>query len=55
MAGVGTGTITGVSRYIKQQCNKPILSVAVEPVTSPVISQTLAGEESSPARTRSRA
>ncbi|MBB4819164.1 cysteine synthase A [Pseudomonas alcaligenes] len=49
VAGVGTGgTITGVSRYIKQQCNKPILSVAVEPVTSPVISQTLAGEEVKP-------
>ncbi|BCD87688.1 cysteine synthase [Pseudomonas solani] len=49
VAGVGTGgTITGVSRYIKQQCNKPILSVAVEPATSPVISQTLAGEEVKP-------
>lgn len=49
VAGVGTGgTITGVSRYIKQQCNKPILSVAVEPVISPVISQTLAGEEVKP-------
>ena len=50
VAGVGTGgTITGVSRYIKQQKHKPILSVAVEPVTSPVISQTLAGEELKPA------
>ena len=50
VAGVGTGgTITGVSRYIKQTCNKPILSVAVEPVDSPVISQTLAGEELKPA------
>ncbi|MCU9948812.1 cysteine synthase A [Pseudomonas sp. PDM13] len=49
VAGVGTGgTITGVSRYIKQQCNKPILSVAVEPITSPVITQTLAGEEVKP-------
>ncbi|CAN7381289.1 cysteine synthase A [Aquipseudomonas alcaligenes] len=49
VAGVGTGgTITGISRYIKQQCNKPILSVAVEPATSPVISQTLAGEEVKP-------
>ncbi len=50
VAGVGTGgTITGVSRYIKQTRNKPILSVAVEPVDSPVISQTLANEELTPA------
>ena len=49
VAGVGTGgTITGVSRYIKQTCGKPILSVAVEPVGSPVISQTLAGDEVKP-------
>jgi len=44
VAGVGTGgTITGVSRYIKQAKRKPIISVAVEPAESPVISQTLAG------------
>jgi cysteine synthase A len=44
VAGVGTGgTITGVSRYIKQTLGKPLISVAVEPATSPVISQTLAG------------
>lgn len=50
VAGVGTGgTITGVSRYIKQTQGKPILSVAVEPVSSPVISQTLAGDEVKPA------
>ncbi len=50
VAGVGTGgTITGVSRYIKKTQGKPILSVAVEPVGSPVISQTLAGEEVKPA------
>ncbi len=49
VAGVGTGgTITGVSRYIKQTCGKPILSVAVEPLGSPVISQTLAGDEVKP-------
>jgi cysteine synthase len=35
------GTITGVSRYIKQVKSKPILSVAVEPNASPVISQTI--------------
>ena len=50
VAGVGTGgTITGVSRYIKQTQNKQIISVAVEPEASPVISQTLAGEELKPA------
>lgn len=49
VAGVGTGgTITGVSRYIKHKRHKPILSVAVEPISSPVISQTIAGEEVKP-------
>jgi cysteine synthase A len=44
VAGVGTGgTITGVSRYIKQTMRKKILSVAVEPSNSPVIMQTLDG------------
>lgn len=44
VAGVGTGgTITGVSRYLKKVASKTITSVAVEPVDSPVISQTLAG------------
>jgi cysteine synthase A len=47
VSGVGTGgTITGVSRYIKPR--KPILSVAVEPVKSPVITQTRAGERPTP-------
>ncbi len=42
VAGVGTGgTITGVSRYIKNEKKKPILSVAVEPTASPVIAQAL--------------
>jgi len=42
VSGIGTGgTITGVSRYIKQQMGKKILSVGVEPNTSPVITQTL--------------
>ncbi len=42
VSGVGTGgTITGVSRYIKSVQKKKILSVAVEPVGSPVITQTL--------------
>ena len=40
VSGVGTGgTITGVSRYIKQVKGKPIVSVAVEPTASPVITQ----------------
>jgi cysteine synthase len=50
ISGVGTGgTISGISRFIKHQKGKQILSVAVEPEESPVISQTLAGEELKPA------
>lgn len=50
VSGVGTGgTLTGISRYIKQQCGKDILSVAVEPSGSPVISQAKAGQELTPA------
>jgi cysteine synthase A len=49
VAGVGTGgTITGVSRYIKKTKGKKILSIAVEPTASPVISQQLAGQELKP-------
>jgi len=49
VAGVGTGgTITGTSRYLKKVADKEILSVAVEPTDSPVISQKLAGEELKP-------
>ncbi len=49
VSGVGTGgTITGVSRYIKGAKRKAILSVAVEPEKSPVISQTLAGQKPAP-------
>lgn len=49
VSGVGTGgTITGISRYIKQTQGKPILSVAVEPISSPVITQTIAGDEVKP-------
>jgi len=41
VSGVGTGgTISGVSRYLKEAKGKPILSVAVEPAASPVITQT---------------
>lgn len=50
VAGVGTGgTLTGVSRYIKQTQGKAIQTVAVEPVDSPIITQTLEGTELKPA------
>ena len=49
VAGVGTGgTITGVSRFIKNTKGKKIISVAVEPSESPVISQKLAGQPLKP-------
>lgn len=49
VAGVGTGgTITGVSRFIKKTQGKPIVSVAVEPRESAVISQRLAGQPLTP-------
>jgi cysteine synthase len=45
VSGVGTGgTITGVSRYIKHTRGKPIVSVAVEPAASPVLTQKRAGQ-----------
>jgi len=47
VSGVGTGgTITGVSRFIKKK--KSIISVAVEPRESPIITQKLAGQELKP-------
>lgn len=49
IAGVGTGgTITGVSRYLKQEKGLNVQSIAVEPTDSPVISQTMAGQEVKP-------
>jgi len=49
VAGVGTGgTITGISRYIKNTRQKAIIAVAVEPADSPVISQKLAGSDLKP-------
>ncbi|WP_145573354.1 cysteine synthase A [Yersinia alsatica] len=49
IAGVGTGgTLTGVSRYIKNTKGKAIITVAVEPTDSPVITQALAGQEIKP-------
>jgi cysteine synthase A len=49
VAGVGTGgTITGVSRYLKQARGKAIRSVAVEPAASPVLTAIRQGEEPKP-------
>ena len=49
VSGIGTGgTITGISRYIKQEKGKRILSVGVEPAASPVIAQHLAGQPLKP-------
>ena len=45
VSGIGTGgTISGVSRYIKHEKGKPILSVGIEPAASPVIMQHMAGK-----------
>ncbi|WP_276903052.1 cysteine synthase A [Frischella perrara] len=49
VAGVGTGgTFTGITRYIKKTHGKDITAVAVEPLSSPVISQALAGQPLQP-------
>lgn len=49
VAGVGTGgTITGVTRYLKKTRGASVISVAVEPVSSPVMTQTRAGEPLKP-------
>jgi cysteine synthase A len=49
VSGVGTGgTITGVSRYIKNSKQKKIVSIAVEPAGSPIITQTLKHEPLKP-------
>jgi len=49
VSGIGTGgTITGVSRYIKNQMGKKIVSVGIEPAGSAVITQHLAGETMRP-------
>ncbi len=48
ISGVGTGgTLTGISRYIKNTQGKAITSVAIEPSSSTVISSAIAGEEAS--------
>jgi cysteine synthase A len=49
VSGIGTGgTITGISRYIKLEKGKRILSVGIEPAASPVIAQHLAGQPLKP-------
>ena len=49
VSGVGTGgTISGISRYWEKTRGRPLLSVAVEPKESPVITQKLAGQELRP-------
>ncbi|MCF6435079.1 cysteine synthase A [Pseudoalteromonas sp. MMG022] len=49
VAGVGTGgTITGTTRYLKNEKGLQVKAIAVEPLDSPVITQTLAGEEVKP-------
>ncbi len=49
VSGVGTGgTITGISRYLKKTRGKAIISVAVEPAASPLITQKRAGEPLKP-------
>jgi cysteine synthase len=49
VSGIGTGgTLTGVSRYIKNTKGKKIVSIAVEPVASPVIKQTMEGQALTP-------
>ncbi len=49
VSGVGTGgTISGVSKYIKQVKGKAITSIAVEPTASPVITQTIQGQPLQP-------
>ena len=49
VSGVGTGgTITGISRYIKQTQGKAIQTVAVEPTASPVLTQARSGEPLKP-------
>lgn len=49
VSGVGTGgTITGVTRYIKKTKGKNIISVAVEPAASPVLTQKRSGQELKP-------
>ncbi|MBL3556009.1 MULTISPECIES: cysteine synthase A [Marinobacter] len=50
VSGVGTGgTLTGVARYIRNTMGKAITTVAVEPEDSPIITQSLGGQDLTPA------
>jgi len=49
VCGIGTGgTLTGVSRYLKNVQKKAVVSVGVEPAASPIITQTLANQPLKP-------
>jgi cysteine synthase len=49
VSGIGTGgTISGVSKFIKEVKGKPIVSIGIEPTNSPVITQTLQGQSVKP-------
>ena len=49
VSGIGTGgTITGVSRFIKEAKGKKLISIGVEPTASPIISQTLSNQPVKP-------
>ncbi len=49
VAGVGTGgTITGITRFLKCKVDRKITSVAVEPAESPVLTQTVLGQDIKP-------
>ena len=49
VSGIGTGgTITGVSRFIKEAKGKKLISIGVEPTASPIISQTLSNQTVKP-------
>ncbi len=49
IAGVGTGgTISGIGNFLKNDKSLPVKMIAVEPATSPVITQKLAEQELAP-------
>jgi cysteine synthase A len=49
VSGVGTGgTITGVSRYLKQEKKRAVRSIAVEPIHSPILTAIRAGQPPKP-------
>jgi cysteine synthase A len=51
VAGVGTGgTITGISRFWKNTKKSPLVSVAVEPLTNPILTQKKSGQALTPGR-----